>query len=98
MTGADRSASAEVAFDVDVALAVEATARLLTAIDPKPDRAGLRETPLRVALAWKEVLSGYKMSPREILSRDFEAEGYSGMVVVGPVDFYSTCEHHLLQF
>lgn len=86
-------------FRVDL-LAAEAAARsLLSAIDPEPDREGLRDTPGRVARALAESLAGYAEDPGEILSRRFANDrGYDEMVVVGPVDFASTCEHHLLPF
>jgi len=62
-------------------------------------REGLKDTPDRVARAWLELCSGYEMSAEKVLeSASFEGNGYDEMITVGPVDFYSTCEHHLLPF
>lgn len=72
---------------------------LLAELDPDPERDGLRDTPARVARSWGELLSGYSMDPAAILARRFEnEERYDQMVVAGPVEFFSTCEHHLLPF
>lgn len=87
-------------MDREQRLAVEeATKSLLAQLDPDPGREGLADTPARVAGAWAELLAGYRMDPAEILSKTFDVGGrYDQMVVVGPVDFHSTCEHHLLPF
>lgn len=63
-----------------------------------PKREGLVETPKRVATAWEKILEGY--------SRDFKSEikvfenssGYDGIITSGNIEFFSTCEHHLLPF
>lgn len=59
-------------------------------------RPGLAETPLRVAKAWDEWLSGYRMDAADIL-KVFEdgAENYDQMVMVKDIPIYSKCEHHL---
>lgn len=60
-------------------------------------REGLERTPFRVNKSYKELFEGYGMDPKEILSRQFEAEGH-GMVVVKDITFNSMCEHHILPF
>lgn len=61
-----------------------------------PNREGLRETPQRVARAYREWFAGYQMSAGEILARSFgETEGYDDLVVVRDIPVTSTCEHHL---
>lgn len=57
----------------------------------------LNETPFRVSKAWFELLSGYREKPEAILSKRFETE-QSSMVVVKDIPFVSFCEHHLLPF
>jgi GTP cyclohydrolase I len=59
-------------------------------------REGTKETPERAAKAWREWLSGYHITPEEVL-KCFEdgAEKYDEMVVVKEIPFYSHCEHHL---
>ena len=71
---------------------------LLTCIGEDPKREGLVKTPSRFLDAWKYINSGYEMSPEEAVNDAlFEAEG-SNMVIVKDIDFFSTCEHHLLPF
>lgn len=61
-----------------------------------PDRAGLAETPARVARAMEEYFSGYGNDPGQILQKTFEEiEGYDEMIVLRGVRFESHCEHHL---
>jgi GTP cyclohydrolase I len=80
-------------------MAVEGlTAGLLQALGEDPDREGLKRTPVRVARAWEELTSGYAMDPAEILTTDFSADGYDSMVMLTDIEFYSTCEHHLMPF
>ncbi len=61
-----------------------------------PDREGLRDTPLRVARAWKEYCSGYDDDPSVHLSRTFEeVGGYDELVLLKDIPFQSHCEHHM---
>jgi GTP cyclohydrolase I len=64
-----------------------------------PHREGLADTPRRVAKAYKEFYKGYAEDPHDILDRVFEeVEGYSDMVLVRDIPFYSHCEHHMVPF
>ena len=61
-----------------------------------PEREGLRDTPARVARAYEDWFSGYRVDPEEFLSRTFEeVEGYDDMIVLRDIRFESHCEHHL---
>jgi GTP cyclohydrolase I len=61
-----------------------------------PEREGLRDTPLRVARAWKEYARGYGEDPSHHLSRTFdEVGGYDEIVLLRDIPFQSHCEHHL---
>lgn len=71
---------------------------MLHALGENPDREGLLDTPRRVVKAWKEITSGYTYDESKLHTTFTNEEGFSGMVCVGPVQFYSTCEHHLLPF
>ena len=73
--------------------------RLLRSLGEDPDRAGLTETPTRVAKAWKHWTSGYQRDPAAIL-KAFEdgAEQYNELIVVRGIPVYSHCEHHLAPF
>jgi GTP cyclohydrolase I len=77
--------------------AVEAAVRtLIAAAGDDPDREGLRETPARVARAYKEWFAGYAIDPEALLERTFgEAEDYEETVLLREIPVVSTCEHHL---
>src|SRR6185369_17695724 len=71
---------------------------LLRAIDPEPDREGLRRTPERVARALSFLTKGYDEDPRAVINGALFTEEYSEMIVLKDIDFYSLCEHHILPF
>jgi len=60
-------------------------------------REGLKDTPRRVAAAYREMWAGYGQDPAAIL-RTFDSEGHHDLISVTQIPFYSTCEHHLLPF
>ncbi len=61
-----------------------------------PSREGLRDTPRRVARAWKEYCQGYAEEPQNHLSRTFrEVGGYDEIVLLKDIPFQSHCEHHM---
>jgi GTP cyclohydrolase IA len=64
-----------------------------------PQREGLRDTPKRVVKAFKELYSGYKEDPGQVLDKIFaEVEGYDDLVLVRDIPFHSHCEHHMVPF
>jgi GTP cyclohydrolase IA len=71
---------------------------LLSYIGEDPAREGLLDTPKRVVKAWDEMTCGYGQDPAAILGSHFDGEGYDQMVLCRDIEFYSTCEHHLLPF
>lgn len=73
---------------------------IIAAMGDDPDRPGLRDTPVRVQRSWATLFGGYGMDASALLQRSFPCEGhrYSGMVALGDIDFFSTCEHHMLPF
>lgn len=79
---------------------VEAAVRTLIAwAGDDPGREGLRDTPARVAKAYRELYAGYEQDPKEILSRTFkEVGGYDDIVLLRDIPFHSHCEHHLVPF
>ena len=70
---------------------------LIKAIGDNPDREGLLDTPKRVVKSWQTIFGGYKLTPEEVLTTQF-SESYDEMVICKDIEFYSTCEHHLLPF
>jgi GTP cyclohydrolase I len=81
------------------AQAEEAVRTLIAWAGDDPARAGLLDTPKRVAVAYEELFGGYAMDPAAALDRTFEDEaGYDDIVVVRDIHFYSHCEHHMMPF
>ncbi|MFQ4147979.1 GTP cyclohydrolase I FolE [Arthrobacter sp. LAPM80] len=77
---------------------IEAAVReILLAIGEDPERSGLRETPKRVAKAYREVFAGLHQDPADVLNTTFDI-AHEEMVLVKDIPFYSTCEHHLVPF
>lgn len=77
--------------------AEDAVTRLIESIGEDPNREGLRETPKRVIKSYEELFAGYKQDPKDVF-KTFEDEQVGGLVYLKEIEFYSTCEHHLLPF
>lgn len=79
-------------------IAIEDNIRLfINFIGDNSAREGLKETPERVVKSFTELFSGYYTNPADIF-KSFTEGACQEMVVVKDIDFYSTCEHHLLPF
>jgi GTP cyclohydrolase IA len=76
----------------------EAVREILLEIGEDPDRDGLRGTPDRVHRMYAELTAGYHVDPERLVNDAIFDVGYSEMVVVKDIPFYSLCEHHLLPF
>jgi GTP cyclohydrolase IA len=74
-----------------------AVRELLIAVGEDPDRDGLRETPARVARAYREIFAGLWQEPEDVLTTTFDL-GHDEMVLVKDIELVSCCEHHLLPF
>jgi GTP cyclohydrolase IA len=74
-----------------------AVRELLYAIGEDPERGGLRDTPARVARAYREMFAGLYTDPDSVLNTMFD-EDHDEMVIVKEIPLYSTCEHHLVSF
>jgi len=85
---------------VEEILPSDAVKRLIYYAGDDPDRDGLKDTPMRVLKAYLELFSGYEQedSIEEMLTRFDTPNGYSEMIVLDNIEFYSTCEHHFLPF
>jgi GTP cyclohydrolase I len=81
----------------DEARAEAAVRELLIAIGEDPGRDGLRDTPTRVARAYREMFAGLYQDPEEVLTTTFDM-GHDELVLVKDIELYSTCEHHLVPF
>ncbi len=74
----------------------EVTRRQLELIGEQPDRAGLRDTPARVAKALCWLTRGYALDAHEVVGSAIFEEEQAGVVLVRDIDMFSMCEHHLL--
>lgn len=70
---------------------------ILEGMGEDPERAGLKDTPRRVADMYEEIFSGIK-TPSEELLKAIEGETHDEMILLKDIPFYSVCEHHLLPF
>ena len=77
--------------------AERAVKELLLAIGEDPEREGLKETPARVARAFKENFAGLWQSPEEVLTTTFDI-GHEELVIIRYIEVFSHCEHHLTPF
>ncbi|MFI8290696.1 GTP cyclohydrolase I FolE [Streptomyces sp. NPDC085614] len=83
--------------EFDEKRAENAVRELLIAVGENPDREGLKETPARVARAYRELLAGMRQDPEDVLTTTFDL-GHDEMVLVKDIELVSFCEHHLLPF
>lgn len=84
---------------VENRLIQEQTVRnIISFIDDHPNREGLRNTPARVVKSWEELFAGYNKNPADLMTVFSETNGYDEIVVLRNIEFYSTCEHHMLPF
>jgi len=71
---------------------------LLVELGDDPSRAGLKETPARVARMYTEVFEGMRYSNAEIaalFNTCFEDVSARDLVLVKDIEVFSFCEHHL---
>ena len=83
--------------EYDYERAERAVKELLIAIGENPDREGLRDTPARVARAFKENFAGLWQSPEDVLTTTFDI-GHEELVIIRDIEVFSHCEHHLTPF
>ena len=64
------------------------------------DREGLKDTPNRVVKSWDRLFGGYLQDPEDVLTT-FEEDDvipHDQIILLKDIEFYSTCEHHMLPF
>lgn len=83
--------------EFDQPRAEAAVRELLLAVGEDPDRQGLKDTPARVARAYREMFAGLYTDPDTVLDTTFDEE-HDELVLVTKIPLYSTCEHHLVAF
>jgi len=82
---------------VDETSPTENIRRCLEYIGEDVKREGLLETPERVVKSWNRLYGGYRQNVKDVL-KVFENDTSDEMVVLKDIEFYSTCEHHMLPF
>lgn len=77
--------------------AIQDVKNLIEYLGDDPNREGLRETPKRVILSYDHLFSGYGQRVEDVL-KVFEDDTSDQMILLKEIEFYSTCEHHMLPF
>ena len=71
---------------------------MIRLIGDNPAREGVAQTPKRVVKSWETIYGGYRQKAEDVLPAQFNSENYDEMVVLKNIEFFSTCEHHMLPF
>jgi GTP cyclohydrolase I len=74
----------------DQGRAERAVRELLLACGEDPDRDGLRETPARVARAYREMFAGLYADPDSVLDKTFD-ESHDELILVTDIPMFSVC-------
>jgi len=82
---------------LDRAKVEEGVRLILEGIGEDPERAGVAETPQRVAEMFREIFAGYHRDPSEIVTV-IAGAGHDEMIMVRDIPLYGMCEHHLVPF
>lgn len=82
---------------LDAATAEEGVRAMLRLLGLDPDDPSVADTPRRWVRAYQEMGSDYQ-NVGSILERTFQLDSVDSVVAVGPIQFVSLCEHHLLPF
>ncbi len=72
--------------------------RIMEVLDLDLDDPHLRDTPERVGHMYLEIFCGLEEESEPVLTTFPNAEGYSNMVMVKDIEFYSVCAHHMIPF
>ena len=78
--------------------AKKAVYEMIRLIGDNPAREGVIDTPKRVVKSWETIYGGYNQLAENVLTSQFNSENYDEMVVLKNIEFFSTCEHHMLPF
>ena len=82
---------------VDLALIAEGVRMILKGLGEDPARAGLKDTPRRVAEMYAELTSGMREDPKQHVV-PLPGDKHDEMVIVKDISIASICEHHLAPF
>lgn len=82
---------------VDLELIAQGVRLILEGLGENPERAGLQETPRRVAEMYAELTSGMREDPNQHVV-PLPGDKHDEMVIVKDISIASVCEHHLAPF
>ncbi len=71
---------------------------VLEILGEDPSREGLAKTPERYEKALRYITSGYETKLEDIVNGALFNVKCDEMVIIRDIEFFSTCEHHLLPF
>ncbi len=87
---------------IDKELIEESIRNIIIALGDDPNRAGIKDTPIRVAKMYEEVFEGMNYTNQQIadmfnktFDEDYYEDNMQDVVVVKDIDIFSYCEHHL---
>ncbi|HEX3280065.1 MAG TPA: GTP cyclohydrolase I FolE [Pyrinomonadaceae bacterium] len=83
--------------EVDLELIAQGVRLILEGLGEDPARAGLQETPRRVAEMYAELTSGMREDPAQHVV-PLPGDKHDEMVIVKDISIASMCEHHLAPF
>ena len=98
MRGLNGSTAAPALFETTQHTLEELVYSQLIAIGENPERAGLLQTPSRVAKAMQWLTAGYNRTAQDVVGDALFEETHESMVLVRDIELYSLCEHHMLPF
>jgi GTP cyclohydrolase I len=84
-------------MDLSEKSVIEGVVNSIKFIGDDPEREGLVETPARVLKSFKTIYGGYGQDPKDVM-KIFEDGKCEDMVILKDIEFFSTCEHHMLPF
>ena len=85
-------------MDGKVGRVARVVAALLAELGEDPEREGLRGTPERVERTLEFLTTGYSRKVEDFLNEAIVVQPHDEMVLVKGIEFFSTCEGHLLPF
>jgi len=81
----------------EIASIEDSVIRQLEFIGEDVSREGLLDTPKRVIKSWAKLYGGYSQNPKDVITV-FDSAGCDEIVLLKNIEFFSTCEHHMLPF
>lgn len=93
----DEPTTSNLPSDVNLDLIAQGVRLILEGLGEDPERAGLQETPRRVAEMFVELTAGMREDPQEHVV-PLPGDKHDEMVIVKDISIASLCEHHLAPF